>query len=40
MKNLSVMGGLLYVMVFGAGPLSLDALMAQPTPASKPPGKK
>jgi len=24
-KNLAIMGGILYVMVFGAGPLSLDA---------------
>jgi len=24
MKNLAIMGGLLYVMAFGAGPLSLD----------------
>ncbi|MNC92228.1 Inner membrane protein YphA [compost metagenome] len=24
MKNLSIMGGMLYVMAFGAGPLSLD----------------
>lgn len=30
MKNLSIMGGLLYVMVFGAGPLSLDAMLAKP----------
>jgi len=40
MKNLSIMGGLLYVMVFGAGPLSLDAVLAKPTPASTPPRKK
>lgn len=25
MKNLTIMGGMLYVMAFGAGPLSLDA---------------
>ena len=24
MKNLSIMGGMLYVMAFGAGPLSID----------------
>jgi putative oxidoreductase len=34
MKNLSIMGGLLYVMVFGAGPLSIDAGPAAP------PGKR
>jgi len=28
MKNLAIMGGMLYVMVHGAGPLSLDSRRA------------
>jgi putative oxidoreductase len=32
MKNLSIMGGLLYVMVYGAGPLALDREQATPPP--------
>ena len=31
LKNLSIMGGILYVMAFGAGPLSLDSRQARRT---------
>ena len=37
MKNLAIMGGMLYVMAFGAGPLSLDAKLAAD---AVPPGKR
>ena len=33
MKNLAIMGGMLYVMAYGAGPFSLDARQAGATPA-------
>ncbi len=33
MKNLSIMGGMLYVMVYGPGPLALDR--ADPSPSTK-----
>jgi uncharacterized membrane protein YphA (DoxX/SURF4 family) len=29
LKNVTILGGLLYVMAFGAGPLSLDARASQ-----------
>ncbi|MGH8616500.1 MAG: DoxX family protein [Burkholderiales bacterium] len=32
MKNLALMGGMLYVMAFGAGPFSLDAMLAKAAP--------
>ena len=38
MKNLSIMGGMLYVMAYGAGPLSLGADSCAPSNASG--GKK
>jgi putative oxidoreductase len=33
MKNLAIMGGMLYVMAYGAGPVSFDAARGQPPAA-------
>ena len=34
MKNLSIMGGMLYVIAYGAGPLSLDSRRSAASTAS------
>lgn len=40
MKNLAIMGGLLYVVAYGAGPLSLGKDDCAPEPGNIKPGKK
>ena len=40
MKNLAIMGGMLYVMAYGAGPLSVDRMRSAARPGSAAAGKK
>ena len=40
MKNLAIMGGMLYVMAYGAGPLSLDARRVKTNAAPPEPAKR
>ena len=40
MKNLAIMGGMLYVMAYGAGPLSLDSSLDNKHAAGAAPGAK